>query len=42
MNLYIETIVINKLNDNNNNSNSCSNIISIEDNKTNVKLLLGN
>ena len=37
MNLYIETIVVNKLNDNNN-SNSCSNIISIEDNKTNVKL----
>ena len=38
VNLYIETIVINKLNDNNNNSNSCSNIISIEDNKTNIKL----
>ena len=41
MNLYIEAIVINKLNDNNNstNSNSCSNIVSIENNKTNVKIL---
>ena len=42
VNLYIETIVINKQNDssnNNNSSNSCANIVSIENNKTNVKLL---